>query len=225
MQAIFLRTKFVAKGLKFAIVNSLKIIPVMERLALFPEHDYFKWSYNVKTSYKEPGSRRQKSLYMAENRDLLNIYDIIDRSCGENLGVVRYHFGVWEILDNNNNYFQIAPSEDILNEILFLKRIPHIITDSDGSVIGEIKKISPFFLPIFYKYFIDFSRGESARLDRRLAIAALILFIFAHERVGSLEKLKYYIVSRLGFRPKDKPFILKKKTIFGKAIKRTAVQI
>jgi len=225
MQAIFSRTQFIAKGFKFAIINSLKIIAAGERLSLRPEHDYVTWSYNVRVSYKEPGARRQKSLYMAADRDLLNIYEVSDRSCGESLGVVRYHFGVWEILDNDNNYFTIAPSEDILNELLFLKRIPHLIADAHGDVIGVIKKISPFFLPAFYKYRIDIPWADSARVDRRLVMAALILFIFAHERVGSLEKIKYYIASRLGFKPVNKPFILKKKTVFGKARPRSVVPL
>ena len=221
-----MRTQFIAKGFKLAIVNSLKIVSAGERLSLRPEHDYITWSYNVRVSYKEPGKPRQKSLYMAADRDLLNIYEVSDRSSGESLGVVRYHFGVWEILDNDNNYFTIAPSEDILNELLFLKHIPHLITDSKGNaVIGVIKKISPFFLPVFYKYRIDFPCADTPQADRRLIMAALILFIFAHERVGSLEKIKYYIASRLGFKPVNKPFILKKKTVFGKARPRSAVPL
>jgi len=217
MQAIFSRTKFIAKGFKFAIINALKIVASGERLSLRPEYDYMNWSYNVRVSYKEPGKPRQKSLYMAVDRELLNIYEVRDRSCGESLGVVRYHFGTWEILDNDNNYFTIAPSEDILNELLFLKRIPHIIADSQGNAIGMIKKISPFFLPVFYKYRIDFSGTDSKQVDRRLVMGGLILFILAHERVGSLEKIKYYFMSRLGFTPKNKPFILKKKMFFTKA--------
>lgn len=220
-----MRTKFIAKGFKLAIIHSLKVVALGERLSLRPEYDYINWSYNVGVSYKEPGKPRQKSLYMAENRDLLNIYEVRDRSCGESLGVVRYHFGIWEILDNDNNYFTIVPSEDILNELIFLKRIPHLIADSQGNVIGTIKKISPFFLPVFYKYRIDFSKDQAVSVDRRLVMAALILFVFAHERVGSLEKIKYYIVSRLGFKPKNKPFILKKKTIFGKAHLRAVIPI
>jgi len=222
MQAIFSRTRFIAKGFKFAIINSLKIIAAGERLSLRPEYDYINWSYNVKISYKAPHARREPSLYLAADRDLLNIYEVTDRSCGEKLGVVRYHFGIWEILDNDNNYFTIAPSEDILNELLFLKRIPHLIADKNGNVIGTIKKISPFFLPVFYKYLIDFSRWRNAAVDRRLIIAALTLFVFAHERVGSLEKLKYYIFSRLGLKPKDKPFILKKNITTPKSPPRPA---
>lgn len=225
MQQIFSRVKFIAKGFKLTIVNTLKIIVFKERLSLRPEHDYIKWSYNVKVSYKEPGKRRQKSLYMAEDLDLLNIYEVMDRSEGVKLGVVRYHFGVWEILDNSNKYFTISPREEITGEIFFLKRIPHAIKDLNGNIIGEVKKISPFFLPLFYKYIIDFSCDKEASADRRLIMGALILFIFAHERVGSLEKIKYYIASKLGLKPKNNPFILKKKVIFSKSGKHSAVRL
>jgi hypothetical protein len=225
MQEIFLRPKFVVKGFKFVLVHALEVKPLQEHLVLSPEHDYVKWSYNVKVSYKAPHQKRQKSIYMAENRDLLNIYEVTDLSCGENLGVVRYHFGIWEILDNNNNYFSLSPAENIVNEIFFLKRIPHVLRDSHGNVAGEVKKISPFAMPLFYKYLIDFSSDNIGQLDRRLAMAALILFVFAHERVGWWRKLSYYIASKLGLKPKDKPFILKKKTIFHSKTKRSAVQL
>jgi len=210
MQGIFTKSKLLVKGFKIAIVNHFRIFPLGEHSYIRAEHDYARWSYNVKTLYKVKGFKALPSLYIHENTDMLHIYEVTDRSQGEPVGVIRYHFGTWEMLDSHDNYFKIDPADDIIKEILLLRRVPQVITDSQGRVCGQIKKISPFFMPFFYSYVIDFSGEGFAPVDKRLALAGFILFIFAHERVASLEKIKYYIATRFGFKPHNKIFAIKK---------------
>ncbi len=214
MQDIFTRNKFLVKGFKIAFANTFVVKAFGERMYLLPQFHYLRWSGNVSVSFKARHRRREDSLYIEEDLSCLNIYEVFDRSTQEKVGVVRYHFGTWEILDSNDNYFKIEPAEDIISEILLLRRVPQVVTDAAGNVYARIKKISPFFLPLFYKYVIDFTGDHEKRLDRRLAVAALILFIFAHERVASLEKIKYYLAARCGVKPLNKPFVVKKKTVF-----------
>ncbi|MCP4651900.1 MAG: hypothetical protein GY858_00730 [Candidatus Omnitrophica bacterium] len=195
---IFDKNKFILKGFRIGIVNSLKIVSGGLRDALYPTYDYFRWSSNIKIFSKVPGKKKKAIIYIEENRDLLNVYDVVDIESQERIGVIRYHFGSWEILDDDDNYFKIAPTENIIKEMFFLKHILYdIIVDKTNKPMGAIKKISPFFAPVFYKYQVDFSLDEENILDKRLALATLTLFVYAHERFVSTERTKYFLRSKV----------------------------
>ena len=187
--------KFVVKGVKLGFM-SFRIYTSDRHYRIQPFYDYINWSSNLKIFCSGRDSRKKQALYISEHQDLLNIYDVIDSESKENVGIIKYHFGSWEIVDENNNYFVVA-KDSLLREIFSLRYYPYYIVDSAGKIFAKLQKDSPAFLPSVFSYTIDFSLDKRKLLDKRLALAVLILFILSSERLGTLEKLKLYVHLKL----------------------------
>jgi hypothetical protein len=186
--------KFIIYGLKLGIIT-YNVNDVDNEVGFSLRSDYLNWSSNLKVYAESEKFDKKEVLYIQEHLDFLNMYDVIDSSSKKNAGILKYHFGSWEALDGNNNYFIVA-KDDLLKEILSLKYYPYQIVDKQGHMLVKIKKTSSVFQPWRYVYEVDFSPDKKNVLDRRVAFALLTMFVLASERMATLEKIKIYIYLR-----------------------------
>jgi len=186
---------FVVAGLKVGIIT-LDFSDQESSSRFIPRYDYIRWSENIKIYLAKKDTKTRMTLYVQEQMNFLNLYDVIDCQTGENLGTIRYHFGQWEILDKNDNYFIMA-KDSIIKEIFSLKFYPYFITDSSDRIYAKILKTSSLFCPWYYRYDVDFSLDKGRSLNRRLALALIIMFVLNTERKLTLEKIKTYFYTKM----------------------------
>jgi hypothetical protein len=186
---------FSVSGVKFGVI-SLKINDSSKSFSIVPKYDYANWSENIKIYFKKNGAKPELMLYIQERLNPLSFYDVIDKKNDETAGLLRYHFGQWEILDKDDKYFMIT-RDSLLKEIFSLKYYPYYIVDQHEKILVKIIKTSSAFRPWVYSYSLDFSLDKKNALDKRLALAVVIMFVLNNERKLTFEKLKLYVYLKL----------------------------
>jgi hypothetical protein len=186
---------FIVWGLRVGLIT-LNFTDKESSIRFIPSHDYIRWSENLKIYLTKKGAKPRMTLYVQEQVNFLNLYDVIDCQTGGNLGTIRYHFGQWEILDKNDNYF-VMSQENMVKEIFSLKSYPYCITDSSDRIYAKILRTSSVFCPWYYRYDVDFSMDKGKALNRRLALALIIMYVLNAERKLTLEKIKAYFYTKM----------------------------
>jgi len=152
----------------------------------------FKLKEDIRIFHDESMQQELISIKARKVLDISSAYDVVDSASQQKIGVLKRK-GVksaflrdeWTIMDVNE-----APVGTIKEDSMLLAIIRRHITNLvpqtydfhlNGTLVGKVKQNFNFFAP---KMHCDFSMDSGRRLDRRLALAAVILLMAIEGRQG-----------------------------------------
>ena len=176
--------KFLAKRDIFTIGGAFRIMTPEGRLLLYSRQKLFKLKEDIRVYYNLERTREALHIQARQIIDFAASYDIIDSETKEKIGVLRRKGfsslvrDKWEILDAKQNLLAKVEEDNLLKAILrrWLNFIPqtYFIINTAEKRLGEIRQHFNIFI---HKFSLNLSSDPEKLLDRRLAIATVILLL------------------------------------------------
>ena len=177
--------KYLARKKIFSFLgNKFHIYDMQQNLCFFVQQKAFKLKEAI-TVYRDEGKSHEVMTIQARSiMDISATYDVTDAQSGEALGALQRQ-GLksmlrdeWHILDVEGNRIGEIMEDSMALAVVrrFLSNlVPQAFT---ATVNGQLAaQFQQNFNPFVAKYEIDLSQAEQNGLDKRLAIAAVVLLL------------------------------------------------
>lgn len=189
--AMFTGNTFFAKRKFWAIAGQVHIFDQQNKLLCYVRQKILKLREDITVYSDEKMKEELLSIKARQIIDFAAAYDITDITTGEKLGALKRK-GLkslikdeWIIMDANDNEIGLLGEESTGGAIAsrMIKLIPqkYIMKSNDGSIIARFDQ--QFALAV-HKFDINFLDGDSPKMDRRLAMGALILLLLIEGKQG-----------------------------------------
>lgn len=183
MNSIFQYPSYLLKRQAIALTGKFRFYDPMGNLVMFSEQKMFKLREDIRVYGDEAKTREVLSIKARQIIDFSASYDVVDTEFNQKVGALRRK-GLrsllrdeWEVLDANDNVigllFEDSMGLALLRRFLLGAWLPQNYDITMGET--RVADLKQNFNPIRYELNLDFSMDPTARLDRRLGIAAGIL--------------------------------------------------
>jgi hypothetical protein len=183
MNSIFQYPSYLLKRQAIALTGRFRFYDPMGNLVMFSEQKMFKLREDIRVYADEDKMHEVLSIKARQIIDFSASYDVVDSELNQKVGVLRRK-GLrsllrdeWEVLDANDNVigllFEDSMGLALLRRFLLGSWLPQNYDITIGETrVADLKQNFNLFR---YELNLDFSMDPTARLDRRLGIAAGIL--------------------------------------------------
>ncbi|MFT3890122.1 MAG: hypothetical protein QM730_00675 [Anaerolineales bacterium] len=183
MNSIFQYPSYLLKRQAIALTGKFRFYDPMGNLVMFSEQKMFKLREDIRVYADESKTREVLSIKARQIIDFSASYDVVDTEMNQKVGALRRK-GLrsllrdeWEVLDANDNVtgllFEDSMGLALLRRFLLGAWLPQNYDITMGETrVADLKQNFNLFR---YELNLDFSMDPTARLDRRLGIAAGIL--------------------------------------------------
>lgn len=180
----FSHTNYKVHKQTFKLVGgAFRIYDPMGSLALFADLKAFKLKEDIRLYTREDKAEEVLTIKARSIIDFSTTYDVVDSTTGQPVGALRRK-GLksmirdeWSILDTFGNEIGKITEDSMLMALLrrFLTNL--IPQKYHGEVRGmPVCAFSQNFNPFTLKLDVDFSMDQTGQFDRRLGLAAAVLF-------------------------------------------------
>ncbi len=184
--------RYLARKKIFSFLGSkFHIFDAQENLCFFVQQKAFKLKEAI-TVYRDEG--KQHPVMTIQARSIMDIsatYDVTDVQTGQVIGAMQRQ-GMksilrdeWHILDTSGAQIGTV-MEDSMALALVRRFLSNLVPQTfTASINGqEVATFQQNFNPFVAKYDIDLSRAEQGGLDKRMAIAAVVLLLAIEGKQG-----------------------------------------
>jgi uncharacterized protein YxjI len=183
MNSVFQFSNYLLRRQAVALTGKFRFYDPAGNLVLFSEQKMFKLREDIRVYADEAKTREVLSIKARQIIDFSAAYDVVDTEFNQKVGALRRK-GLrsilrdeWEVLDANDNVigllFEDSVALALLRRLLLGAWLPQNYDISMGETrVADLKQNFNLFR---YELNIDFSMDPTARLDRRLGLAAGIL--------------------------------------------------
>jgi len=177
--------KLIAKRDVFAIGGAFRIMDTTENLLLYSRQKLFKLKEDIRVFDSKEMTNEVLSIKARQIIDFSAAYDVVDSATGEKVGALRRKGWTslardkWEVMDSSDNVIAIIEEDSMALALIrrFLLAIlpqKYNISSVSGQELGMIKQR---FNPFIHNFDVDFSSDPGQMIDRRLAVAGLVLLL------------------------------------------------
>jgi uncharacterized protein YxjI len=183
MNSIFQFPSYLLKRQAIALTGKFRFYDPMGNLVMFSEQKMFKLREDIRVYADESKTREVLSIRARQIIDFSASYDVVDTELNQKVGALRRK-GLrsilrdeWEVLDANDNVIGMLFEDSIGLALLRRFLLGSWLPQNYDLTMGEtrVADLKQNFNPLRYELNLDFSMDPTARLDRRLGIAAGIL--------------------------------------------------
>jgi uncharacterized protein YxjI len=183
MNSIFQYPSYLLHRQALALTGKFRFYDPTGNLVMFSEQKMFKLREDIRVYADESKTREVLSIKARQIIDFSASYDVVDTEFNQKVGALRRK-GLrsllrdeWEVLDANDNVigllFEDSMGLALLRRFLLGAWLPQNYDITMGEArVADLKQNFNLFR---YELNLDFSMDPTARLDRRLGIAAGIL--------------------------------------------------
>jgi uncharacterized protein YxjI len=175
--------KYVAKKAMFSFMGSaFRLFSPTGELAFFVKQKAFKLKEEITVCADEAQQNPRLRIKARSIMDVSATYDVTDAASGSVVGALRRK-GLksiirdeWAILNNDQEVGKVIEDSGFL---AILRRIFPIIPQTFKVSMGDVEvgMIKQRFNPFQLAYDVDFSADTGNKLDRRLAVATVVLLL------------------------------------------------
>jgi uncharacterized protein YxjI len=183
MNSIFQFPSYLLKRQALALTGKFRFYDPMGNLVMFSEQKMFKLREDIRVYADESKTREVLNIKARQIIDFSAAYDVVDAELNQKVGALRRR-GLrsilrdeWEVLDSNDNIIGLLFEDSVALALLRRLLLGALLPQNYDMTMGDtrVADLRQNFNPIRYELNLDFTMDPTARLDRRLGIAAGIL--------------------------------------------------